>query len=74
MPKPVTPALKEKGDEIILSKAQFQALIDRIHLLEDIVQSEADFVAGNVMDGKEFKCKIMSRFRGEKKNENDAET
>jgi len=51
-----------KCTAVVVSSENYQAMIDRMSLLEDIAAGEADFIAGDVIDHDVLKMKIMARF------------
>ena len=47
---------------VVVSSDSYQAMVEKISLLEDIAAGEADISAGRIISNEDLKKKIMSRF------------
>lgn len=51
-----------KCTAVVVSTENYQAMVERIALLEEIAEGEADYIAGRVIGHDELKKKVMARF------------
>ena len=47
---------------VVISSESYQAMVEKMDLLEDITQGEADIAAGRTISHAELKKQIMARF------------
>jgi len=47
---------------VVISSESYQAMIDKMDLLEEIARGEADIAAGRTISHAELKKRIMARF------------
>ena len=47
---------------VVISSESYQAMIEKLDLLEDIASGEADVAAGRIVSHVELKKRIMARF------------
>jgi len=47
---------------VVISSESYQAMVEKMELLEDIANGEADVAAGRIVSHAELKKQIMARF------------
>jgi antitoxin YefM len=58
---PVTLTQRGRGAAVLLDIAEYERLIERVEVLEDIATAEAQIAAGEGIEHEEAKQQIMSR-------------
>jgi len=61
--RPMVLTQRGRGVAVLVDIHEFEAMRERLALLEDIAAAEADIVAGRVMSHEEARSRALSKFR-----------
>ena len=63
--RPLVITQRGKGVAVVLDVAEYEAMQEKIELLEEINKAEVELSSGLGMDSKAVRAKLLSRFKNE---------